>query len=204
MSLNVVALVGRLTHEPELRHTQSNVPACSFSIAVDRAYKSENGERQTDFINCSAWRQSAEFLCKYFQKGHMVALTGELQTRKYTDKDGVQRTVTEVQVSNIGFCGNKNASETAQAPQLEQTAPAYQQPAYAPPAAPVAPQQPVYQQPAVQPQPLPYQHPISAQNPVPVQPMQPVQPMPAQQPAQPYPFPGAAAQPVQPSGDLPF
>lgn len=204
MSLNVVALVGRLTRDPELKYTASNTAVCSFTVAVERSYKSESGERQSDFINCSAWRQTAEFICKYFQKGSLIALNGELQTRKYTDKDGVNRTSTEVQVNNVSFCDSKKGSDAAQVAQNEQPAPIPAQPVYAPSAAPAAMQQPVYQQPPTQPQPLPYQHPISAQNPVPVQPMQPVQPMPAQQPAQPYPFPGAAAQPVQPSDDLPF
>lgn len=207
MSLNVVALMGRITRDPELKYTPGNVAVCSFSIAVERSYKSESGERQTDFINCSAWRQTAEFVCKYFQKGSLIAVTGELQTRKYTDKDGVNRTATEVQVSNASFCDSKKGSDNAQVTQNEQPAQIPAQPVYAPSAAPAAMQQPVYQQPPVQPQPLPYQHPISAQNPIPAQPATPtqnaVQPMPPQPPAA-YPFP--MQPPTQPpqQGDLPF
>lgn len=197
MSLNVVALVGRVTNDLELKYTQSNIPVCSFSIAVERSYKTETGERQTDFFNCSAWRQSAEFLCKFFQKGSAIAVTGELQQRKYTDKDGVQRSTIEIQVRDVGFCGNKQPDAQPTVP--AQAAQPPQQPTYQPQPQPMPqpmPQPPV--QPAPQQIPLQqqYQHPVSAQNPVPVQ--QPAY----QQTAVPNPFPQQPAQP--PFSDLPY
>ena len=87
--LNHIVLMGRLTRDPELRYTGSNVPVASFSIAVDRDFgRGENGEKQTDFINVSAWRQTGEFVSKYFTKGSMIVVSGRLQIRDYTDRDG--------------------------------------------------------------------------------------------------------------------
>ena len=91
--MNVVCLLGRLTATPELKTTQSGVSVTSFSVAVDRTYQPKGAERQTDFINCVAWRNTAEFLCRYFQKGQRIALQGSLQSRSYTDKNGNNRTV---------------------------------------------------------------------------------------------------------------
>lgn len=106
--LNNVTLMGRLTADPEIRQTQSGLSVASFRIAVERDTKSENGERAADFINCAAWRQSAEFVSKYFHKGNMIALTGRIQTRNYQDKDGNNRTATEVVADRISFTGEKN------------------------------------------------------------------------------------------------
>ena len=90
--LNHIVLMGRLTRDPELRYTGSNVPVASFSIAVDRDFgRGENGEKQTDFINVSAWRQTGEFVSKYFTKGSMIVVSGRLQIRDYTDRDGNRR-----------------------------------------------------------------------------------------------------------------
>ena len=100
--LNTAILMGRLTTDPELQYTQSNIPVTSFTLAVDRAYKSGE-ERQTDFINIVAWRQRAEFVTKYFKKGQLVAVEGSIQTRKYTDKDGKNRTSFEVVANNVHF-----------------------------------------------------------------------------------------------------
>ena len=87
--LNHIVLMGRLTRDPELRYTGSNVPVASFSIAVDRDFgRGENGEKQTDFINVSAWRQTGEFVSKYFTKGSMIVVSGRLQIRNWTDKEG--------------------------------------------------------------------------------------------------------------------
>ena len=95
--LNHIVLMGRLTRDPELRYTGSNVPVASFSIAVDRDFgRGENGEKQTDFINVSAWRQTGEFVSKYFTKGSMIVVSGRLQIRDYTDRDGNRRTAAEV------------------------------------------------------------------------------------------------------------
>ena len=94
---NLVVLTGRLTADPELRYTPSNIPVTTFSIAVSRRYKA--GEQaEADFINIVAWRQTAEFVTKYFQKGSMIAVVGSIQTRRYTDNEGKERTVTEVVV----------------------------------------------------------------------------------------------------------
>ena len=105
--INVVVLMGRLTADPELRTTPNGISVTSFSIAVDRAYQKAGTERQTDFINCVAWRQTAEFITKYFQKGAMIAVNGTLQQRSYTDKDGNKRTAYDVVIDNASFCGSK-------------------------------------------------------------------------------------------------
>lgn len=121
--LNTAILMGRLTADPELRYTGSNIPVTSFSLAVDRAYK--NGEeRQTDFINIVAWRQRAEFVSKWFKKGQLVAVEGSIQTRRYTDKDGNNRTAFEVVANNVHFAERRDASAAAPAFQEAQAAPA--------------------------------------------------------------------------------
>ena len=97
---NLVVLTGRLTSDPELKTTQSNVSVTSFCIAVQRRYKSGE-EPITDFINIVAWRNTAEFVAKYFKKGNMIGIEGSIQTRKYTDKDGNNRVVFEVLASNV-------------------------------------------------------------------------------------------------------
>lgn len=107
--MNSVCLMGRLTADPELRQTQSQVPVLSFSIAVDRAYQPKGQEqRQADFINLVAWRQTAEFISRYFHKGQRIAVQGSLQSRQYTDKEGNKRTAYEVVVDNAFFCESKN------------------------------------------------------------------------------------------------
>lgn len=92
----------------ELRHTQSQVPVCSFTLAVDRAYTPKGQEKQTDFINCTAWKNTAEFMTRYFKKGQRIALTGSLQSRKYVDKDGNNRVAFEVVVNNVFFADSKS------------------------------------------------------------------------------------------------
>ena len=100
--LNHIVLMGRLTRDPELRYTASNVPVASFTVAVDRDFgRGENGEKQTDFINVSAWRQTGEFVSKYFTKGSMIAVSGRLQIRDYTDRDGNRRTAAEDVADNV-------------------------------------------------------------------------------------------------------
>lgn len=110
--INNVTLMGRLTAAPELKTTQSGTTVTSFCLAVDRNYQ-QNGERQADFINCIAWRSTAEFICRNFGKGDMIAITGEIQTRKYTDKDGKNRVAFEVIASQASFCGGKNNAQNA-------------------------------------------------------------------------------------------
>lgn len=108
--INSVVLMGRLTADPELKNTASGIEVCSFCVAVERAFKSENNERQTDFINVTAWRQNAAFISKYFRKGQMIAVVGSIQTRSYEDKNGNKRTVFEVVVDRASFCGSKSES----------------------------------------------------------------------------------------------
>lgn len=110
--MNKVILVGRLSKDPELRVTQSGVSVCSFSVACDRRFVKEGEERKADFINCIAWRQTGEFVSKYFAKGHRIALEGSLQTRDYTDSEGKKRYVTEVLVDNVEFCQSKAENAT--------------------------------------------------------------------------------------------
>lgn len=110
--INNVVLMGRLTAAPDLKSTQSGTSVLSFTLAVDRRYQQTGTERQTDFINCVAWRQTAEFIAKYFNKGDLIAVTGEIQTRKF-EVDGNKRTATEIVVSNASFCGSKNNNATS-------------------------------------------------------------------------------------------
>ena len=107
--INSVVLMGRIVNDLELKTTQSGLSVVSFRIAVDRKYS--KGEKQTDFFDIVAWRNHAEFICKYFRKGSLIALEGELQTRSYQTKDGANRTVTEVLVNNVSFTGERNTGE---------------------------------------------------------------------------------------------
>ena len=102
--LNKVILQGRLTADPELKATQAGVSVCSFTLAVDRSY----GEKKADFINCVAWRNTAEFISKYFNKGKMMLACGELQVRQYTTNNGEKRYAIEVMVSEVNFAGDSS------------------------------------------------------------------------------------------------
>jgi len=108
--LNQVALMGRLTADPELRHTPSNISVTTFTIAVNRSYVKQGAERQTDFIDVVAWRNTAEFICRYFRKGQMMALDGSIQTRTYTDKEGRNRKAFEILANNVYFTESRSAS----------------------------------------------------------------------------------------------
>jgi single-strand DNA-binding protein len=107
--INNVVLMGRIVNDLELKTTQSGLSVVSFRIAVDRKYS--KGEKQTDFFDIVAWRNQAEFICRYFRKGSLIALEGELQTRSYQTKDGANRTVTEVLANNVSFTGERNTGE---------------------------------------------------------------------------------------------
>ena len=111
--INNVVLMGRLVATPELRNTQTGVAVTSFTLAVERSFARAGEQRQADFINCVAWRNSAEFISRYFQKGSMLAITGSLQTRNYEDKNGNKRTATEVIVDQASFCGSKAETGTS-------------------------------------------------------------------------------------------
>ena len=104
--INNVVLMGRLTADPELRTTTGGISVTSFTVAVDRQYK-QGDERQADFINVVAWRNTADFVTTYFKKGQMIAIQGRLETRNYEDKNGNKRVAVEVIADNVSFCGGK-------------------------------------------------------------------------------------------------
>ena len=111
--LNVVAIMGRLVADPELKTTTQGTSVCRFRIACDRSYVRQGEERKADFIDIAAWRQTAEFVCKYFQKGSLIAIDGSIQTRQYQDKNGNNRTAFEVVANNVSFAGSKAADKPA-------------------------------------------------------------------------------------------
>ncbi len=117
--MNKAILVGRLTADPELKSTPNGVNVCSFSVAVDRRFVRAGEERKADFINCVAWRQTAEFISRFFSKGRMIGLVGSIQTRTYNDRDGNKRYATEVVVDEAYFTESKG--NNAGAPQGERT-----------------------------------------------------------------------------------
>lgn len=118
--MNVICLMGRICAEPELKTTQNGVSVTSFTLAVDRAYTPKGQEKQTDFINCVAWRNTAEFISKYFRKGSKMAVKGELQQRNYTANDGSKRSVYEVIVDGAFFCEGKQTTDSQPSPQFAQ------------------------------------------------------------------------------------
>ena len=132
--MNTVALMGRLTYEPELRSTNEGVSVLRFQIAINRRYQKAGEERKADFIDCVAWRDRADFISRYFHKGSMIAVEGSIQTQTYTDKNDNQRKSVEVEVNNVSFCGSRSETEGdsyVPAPQqqqqnrVEQPAPSY-------------------------------------------------------------------------------
>ena len=130
--LNHIVIMGRLTRDPELRYTQSQTPVASFTVAVDRDFGGrDGGEKQTDFIDCVAWRQTAEFVSKYFTKGRMIIVIGRIATRTWEGQDGKKNYVTEVVANEISFGESKRSQESG-----GYTAPA---PAAGIPSAPAAP-----------------------------------------------------------------
>lgn len=133
--LNIVAIMGRLVADPELRTTANGTNVCSFRIACDRNFVSQGQERQADFIDIVVWRQAADFVCRYFQKGSMIAVDGALQSRNYKDKQGNSRTAVEVVANHISFAGpskkpgGKAVDDGGEAPPKDYREPA---PAYFP------------------------------------------------------------------------
>ena len=109
--LNVAIIMGRLTRDPELRRTNSGKPVASFTVAVDRDYAPDGQEKETDFIDCVAWNSTAEFVSKYFTKGSMIVVSGRLQLRNWTDKEGNKRKSAEILASNVYFGESKKSSE---------------------------------------------------------------------------------------------
>ena len=109
MGLNKTILLGRITQDLELKQTPNGVSVLSFTVAVDRNFTKQGEERQSDFISCVAWKERAEFISRYFGKGRMIAVEGQLRTRTYEDKNGSKHYVTEVYVDNVSFTGEKKA-----------------------------------------------------------------------------------------------
>lgn len=117
--MNCIIIKGRLTSDPELKHTQNDTPVCSVNVAVDRPYSKE---KETDFFTVVFWRQAAEFVCKYFSKGQEILVQGEMQSRKYEDKEGNNRVAWEVKADRVEFCGSKSQnSDGGDAPALKKT-----------------------------------------------------------------------------------
>lgn len=107
--INVAVVVGRLTSDPELKKTSSGISVCSFTVACNRSYASKDGERQADFIDIIAWRNTADFICRYFKKGSAIGIEGTIQTRTYEDRNGVKRKAVEVIASNVSFVESKTS-----------------------------------------------------------------------------------------------
>ena len=124
--LNVITIMGRLTRDPELRRTGNGVAVASFTLAVDRDFTGKDNEKVTDFIDCVAWRNTGEFVSKYFGKGRMACVQGSLQMREWTDKDGNKRRSAEVIASNVYFADSKSAAENGNS---RPTAPTFAAPA---------------------------------------------------------------------------
>lgn len=114
--INVAVIMGRLTADPELKTTQGGNSVCSFTVAVDRNYAPQGQERKTDFINVVAWRQTAEFVSKWFRKGQMIALQGPIQVRNYEDRKGNKRTAVEIVADQVSFTGSKAEEGSQRAP----------------------------------------------------------------------------------------
>ena len=123
---NKAILIGRLTADPELKQTPNGVSVCSFSIACDRAFSGRNGERQTDFINIVTWRQQAEFVSKYFAKGRMAVVSGRLQIRLWTDKEGNKRRSAEIVAESVYFGDSKRDGNGQQSGQQQPSQASYQ------------------------------------------------------------------------------
>ena len=130
--LNVIAVMGRLVADPELKKTPNGISTCTFSIACERSYVKAGAERETDFFDVVVWRNTAEFVCKYFHKGQLIALDGSMHTRSYEDKEGKKRKVYEIVANNVHFAEPKSASSgavsaapAAYTPRAAEPAPAY-------------------------------------------------------------------------------
>ncbi len=113
MALNYVVLMGRITHDLEVRQTPNGVACLQFTVAVDRGFKNQNGEYDTDFISCVAWKERAEFINRYFGKGKMIAVEGQLRSRTYEDKNGTKHYITEVYVDSASFTGEKSQDQNS-------------------------------------------------------------------------------------------
>lgn len=111
--LNHITIMGRLTRDPELRYTQSQIAVTSFTVAVDRDYAAQDQEKETDFVDCVAWRHTGEFVKNYFAKGSMIVVSGRLASRRWQDRDGNKRTNWEIVADNVYFGGNKSDNQSS-------------------------------------------------------------------------------------------
>lgn len=114
LNLNKVILGGRLTADPELKQTQSGISVCSFSIAINRKYQAAEGQQQTDFIRCKAWRNTADFIARYFRKGSSICVVGEIQTSSWTDQSGNKSYSTDILVNEALFVDSRNETQGAE------------------------------------------------------------------------------------------
>ena len=137
--LNHITIMGRLVRDPELRRTGSGIAVTSFTLAVDRDYKAKDAEKETDFIDCVAWRNTGEFVGKYFTKGRMAVVSGKLQIRGWTDKDGNKRRTAEVLAENVYFADSKSEGADSKQNTGGFVPPAYPAGSYAPPTGDFAP-----------------------------------------------------------------
>lgn len=119
--MNIVTLMGRLTADPELKTTNSGLSYCRFTVAVDRDFTKQGEDKQADFITCVAWRQTAEFISRYFSKGSLIAIKGNIRTGSYTDNSGSKRYTTEVFVDNVYFTGEKREGGSSYSRSSRQT-----------------------------------------------------------------------------------
>ena len=120
--LNHITVMGRMTRDPETRYTRNNTPVCSFTLAVERDRKNEDGSRATDFIDCVAWRSTAEFISKYFRKGSMAVADGRLQLRDWTDKEGNKRRSADILADNVYFGDYTKSKDNSAGPKAPHTA----------------------------------------------------------------------------------
>ncbi len=123
--INSVIIMGRLTYDPELRTTPNGISVVRFQVACDRNFSRSGEDKKTDFTDVTAWRQTAEFVSRYFRKGSMIAVEGSIQTDNFTDKDGNKRKSVQVVANNVSFCGSKAESGTTSNPVFSQPAPSY-------------------------------------------------------------------------------
>jgi single-strand DNA-binding protein len=112
--INAVVLVGRLTKDPEVQHTNSNIAVCKFTLAVNRKYKSDGGENEADFIRCVAWRKSAENMARFVKKGSLLGIEGRIETGSYDDKEGIRRYTTDVITDSVQFLEPKSQNNAPQ------------------------------------------------------------------------------------------
>jgi len=126
--LNHIVIMGRLVRDPEYRTTGSGISVANFSVAVDRDFSGRDSEKETDFIDCVAWRQTAEFVTKYMKKGSMVAVAGRLQIRAWSDKDGNKRRTAEIVADSVYFGESKRSTESNSGSAAPTPAPSYQMP----------------------------------------------------------------------------